>query len=206
MDESLPAGESDAPCASVVPGRRPGLLDRLGRRSIVLVGLMGAGKTTIGRRLASRLGLPFRDADIEIESAAGMPIADIFSIYGEPAFRDGERRVIARLLGEGRMVLATGGGAFMDPETRARIAEAAVSVWLKVDHETLMRRVRRRSHRPLLRTADPDETMRRLMAERYPVYGQADLAVSSRESAHDRVTQDVMDALGQHLAAEPALQ
>lgn len=175
----------------------------LGPRSVVLVGLMGAGKTTIGRRLASRLALPFRDADLEIEAAAGMPVADIFAIYGEPAFRDGERRVISRLLAGGRIVLATGGGAYMNPGTRQQIAQSAVSIWLKADHETLMRRVRRRTHRPLLKTADPDDTMRRLMAERYPVYGLADLTVESQDSSHERITETVLEALSSHLAAEP---
>lgn len=176
------------------------LLRALGPRSVVLVGLMGAGKTTIGRRLAGRLGLPFRDADAEIEVAAGMPVSEIFARFGESAFRDGEKRVISRLLGGNRIVLATGGGAFMSAETRARIAEAGVSVWLKADHPTLMRRVRRRSHRPLLQTADPDETMRRLMADRHPVYALADLAVESVETSHERVTEDVIAALRTHLA------
>lgn len=178
------------------------LLDRLGTRSIVLVGLMGAGKTTVGRRLASRLSLPFRDADIEIETAAGMPIADIFTIFGEPAFRDGERRVISRLLREGRLVLATGGGAFMNADTRDAVREAAVSIWLRADHGTLMQRVRKRSHRPLLQNPNPDETMRKLMAERYPVYGLADLTVDSRDSSHERVVQDVVDSLDAFLAPD----
>jgi shikimate kinase len=175
---------------------------RLGPRAIVLVGLMGAGKTTIGRRLATRLGLPFRDADHEIEAAAGMSVADIFSIYGEPAFRDGERRVIARLLTEGPLVLATGGGAFMNPETRQRIAEHGISAWLKADHATLMRRVRRRSHRPLLQNADPDETMRRLMAERHPIYAEADLTIESSDGSHERVAQALLDALSERLSHE----
>ena len=141
------------------PAREPGIEEtirrRLGARSVALVGLMGAGKTSVGRRLALRLGLPFRDADHEIEAAAGMPINDIFATYGEPYFRDGERRVIARLLHNGPQVLGTGGGAFMNPETRARIAEAGVSVWLKADLDTLMRRVRKRANRPLLKTPIP---------------------------------------------------
>lgn len=200
--DRMPAGP--LPAGSVPGGPVPSLASRLGSRSVVLVGLMGAGKTTIGRRLAARLGLPFRDADLEIESAAGMPVADIFAIYGEPAFRDGERRVISRLLAEDRLVLATGGGAYMNAETREGIARSAVSIWLKADHDTLMRRVRRRGHRPLLRTADPDETMRRLMEERYPVYGLADLTVDSRDASHERVTQDVLDALDAYLR-EPVL-
>lgn len=202
MDEVLPDDRSAAETGpAVFAAPSASIADRLAGRPVVLVGLMGAGKSTIGRRLALRLGLPFHDADSEIEAAAGMPIADIFAIYGEPAFRDGERRVIARLLEGGGSVLATGGGAFMDPETRARIAARAVSVWLKADHDTLMRRVRRRSHRPLLRTPDPDETMRRLIDERYPVYRQADLTVESRDSSLDRVTQEVIAGLALYLDA-----
>ncbi len=203
MEKVLPPSVSDVIERPTSPPAGRAIVDRLGRRSIVLVGLMGAGKTTIGRRLASLLALPFRDADVEIEAAAGMVVADIFSSYGETAFRDGEKRVIARLLDEGPLVLATGGGAYMDAETRARIARTAVSVWLKADHGTLMQRVRRRSHRPLLRTADPDGTMRQLMSERYPVYGLADLTVESRDAFHERVTQDVVEALRAHLAADP---
>jgi shikimate kinase len=180
--------------ASASPGM-PDLRQRLGARAIVLVGLMGAGKTTVGRRLAARLNLPFKDADLEIEEAAGMPISDIFAIYGEPAFRDTERRVIARLLRQGPLVLATGGGAYMHAETRDRIREFGLSVWLKADHDTLMRRVRRRSNRPLLKTADPDETMRRLIAERHPVYAEAEWTIESKDGSHDRVVQAVIDAL-----------
>jgi shikimate kinase len=138
----------------------PSITRQLGARSIVLVGLMGAGKSTVGRRLAQKLGLPFRDADHEIEAAAGMSIPDIFSIHGEAYFRDGERRVIGRLLQEGPMVLATGGGAYMNEETRARIAENGVSVWLRADLDVLMRRVRKRATRPLLQNPDPEGTMR----------------------------------------------
>ncbi|MGO4572251.1 shikimate kinase [Microvirga sp. 2TAF3] len=168
---------------------------RLGARSLVLVGLMGAGKSTVGRRLAQKLGLPFRDADHEIEAAAGMTIPDIFSIHGEAHFRDGERRVIARLLQEGPMVLATGGGAFMNEETRAAIAESGISVWLKADLDVLMRRVRKRATRPLLQNPDPDGTMRRLMDIRHPVYATADVTVYSHEAPHDRVVADVIKAL-----------
>lgn len=176
---------------------------RLGTRSIVLVGLMGAGKSTVGRRLAGRLGLIFKDADHEIEAAAGLTIPDIFSIYGEASFRDGEERVIARLLREGPMVLATGGGAYMREATRARIAESGVSIWLKAELEVLMRRVRRRPNRPLLQNDDPEGTMRRLMDDRHPVYGFADMVVLSGDAAHDRVVVDVMEALDAHLAARP---
>jgi shikimate kinase len=171
----------------------------LGHRSIVLVGLMGAGKSTVGRRLATRLGLMFKDADNEIETAAKLTIPDIFAIYGEPSFRDGEERVIARLMREGPLVLATGGGAFMRETTRARIAEGGVSIWLKAELDVLMRRVRKRGGRPLLQTEDPEETLRQLMAQRHPVYATADVEVISRDVAHDRVVQDVMEALDAYL-------
>ncbi|HEY8564340.1 MAG TPA: shikimate kinase [Beijerinckiaceae bacterium] len=200
VDLATPAGATargggDASTEAVI--RR-----HLGQRSIVLVGLMGVGKSTVGRRLAQRLALPFRDADQEIEAAAGMSIPDIFAIYGEPAFRAGERRVIERLLLEGPMVLATGGGAFMNPELRRRIAEVGLSVWLKADLDVLMRRVRKRSNRPLLQTSNPEATMRRLMAEREPVYATADVAVDSREVPHDRVVADVVRAIGHHMIDE----
>ncbi|NNM71375.1 shikimate kinase [Enterovirga aerilata] len=199
MDRHIPGGQEaagdDRPRSSGRDAPARDLRERLRDRAIVLVGLMGAGKTTVGRRLATRLDLPFRDADVEIETAAGMPISDIFAIYGEPAFRDGERRVIARLLDEGPLVLATGGGAYMNAETRAKIAARGISVWLKADHETLMRRVRRRSHRPLLANPDPEGTMRRLIAERYPVYAEADVAVESCDMPHDRVVAEVVKAL-----------
>jgi shikimate kinase len=168
---------------------------KLGSRSVVLVGLMGAGKSTVGRRLAQKLGLPFMDADHEIEAAAGMTIPDIFAIFGEAYFRDGERRVIARLLQEGPMVLATGGGAFMCPETRSNIAAAGVSVWLKADLEVLMRRVRKRTNRPLLQNADPEGTMRRLIEVRHPVYALADVTVESHEIPHDRVAAEIVRSL-----------
>ena len=167
----------------------------LGARSIVLVGLMGAGKSTVGRRVAGRLGLMFKDADAEIEAAASLSIADLFALYGEASFRDGEERVIARLLRQGPMVLATGGGAFMRETTRARIAGTGISVWLRAELDVLMRRVRKRATRPLLQTDDPEETMRGLMALRYPVYALADVVVPSREVSHDRVVEDVLEAL-----------
>jgi shikimate kinase len=172
-----------------------GVRERLGGRSVVLVGLMGAGKSTVGRRLAARLSMPFKDADAEIEAAAGMSVADIFATHGEPYFREGERRVLARLLQEGPIVLATGGGAFMHPETRARIAEAGVSIWLKADLDVLMRRVRKRSNRPLLKNADPEASMRRLMTMRQPVYALADITVESRDTPHERVVDDALNAL-----------
>ena len=148
-------------------------------RTIVLVGLMGSGKSSVGRRLASRLGLPFRDADEEIEAAAGLTIADIFEIYGEPAFRDVEQRVITRLLGEAPMVLATGGGAFMDADTRQRIRESGLSIWLRAELDILTERTARRDDRPLLNTEDPREVLERLIAVRYPVYAEADIVVDT---------------------------
>lgn len=171
----------------------------LGPRSIVLVGLMGAGKTTVGRRLAQRLGLPFLDADVEIEKAAAQTIPEIFAEHGEAYFRDGERRVIARILTEGPLVLATGGGAFMNEATRQRIAECGVSVWLNADLATLMARVRRKSNRPLLDNPDPEGTMRQLMEARYPVYATADLTVASGDGSHEAVVDDIVAALAGYL-------
>ena len=182
--------------------RGQSLSRRLGARSLVLVGLMGAGKSTVGRRLAQTLQLPFRDADHEIEAAAGMTIPEIFAIHGEDHFRDGERRVIARLLQEGPIVLATGGGAFMNDETRLRIAEHGISLWLKADLDVLMRRVRKRTTRPLLQNPDPEGTMRRLMEVRYPVYATADITVDSHEAPHDRVVADIVKALGEWLGKD----
>jgi shikimate kinase len=167
----------------------------LGSRSIVLVGMMGAGKSTIGRRLAARLRLSFTDADTEIEAAAGMSIPDIFETRGEAQFRDGEARVIARLLDHGPMVLATGGGAFMREETRDRIRAKAISIWLKADADVIMRRVRRRADRPLLQTADPEATVNRLLGEREPVYQNADLTIMSRDVPHDRIVEECIEAL-----------
>ena len=168
----------------------------LGRRSIVLVGMMGAGKSTIGRRLAARLRLPFLDADIEIEAAhAGMTIPEIFAVHGEPYFRDGEARVIARLLDNGPAVIATGGGAFMREETRNRIRDKAVSIWLKADADVIMKRVKRRADRPLLQTEDPAATVSRLLEAREPVYQSADLTIWSRDVPHDRIVDECIDAL-----------
>ncbi|MEA2820265.1 MAG: shikimate kinase [Bradyrhizobium sp.] len=168
----------------------------LGRRSVVLVGMMGAGKSTIGRRLAARLHLPFQDADAEIELAhAGMTIPEIFATHGEPYFRDGEARVIARLLDNGPGVLATGGGAFMREETRGRIRDKAVSVWLKADAETILKRVKRRADRPLLQTEDPAATIGRLIEERHPVYQLADITVASRDVLHEKIVEECMAAL-----------
>src|SRR6267154_362660 len=181
----------------------------LGRRSIVLVGMMGAGKSTIGRRLAGRLRLPFLDADIEIEAAAGMSISDIFETHGEPHFRDGEARVIARLLEGGPAVIATGGGAFMREETRGRIRSKAVSLWLKADADIIMKRVKRRADRPLLKTADPAATVGRLIEEREPVYQHADITIWSRDVPHEKIVDECIDALHAWLCGDgtaPATQ
>jgi shikimate kinase len=175
--------------------REAEILAALGTRLVVLVGMMGAGKSTIGRRLAARLGMPFLDADSEIEAAAGMSISDIFEVHGEPHFRDGEARVIARLLEGGPAVLATGGGAFMREDTRNRVGAKAVSIWLKADADIIMRRVRRRADRPLLQTADPEATVGRLISEREPVYQHADLTIWSREVPHEKVVDECVDAL-----------
>ncbi len=156
---------------------------------------MGAGKSTIGRRLSARLRLPFLDADSEIEAAAGMSIPDIFENHGEPHFRDGEARVIARLLDSGPGVLATGGGAFLRAETRARIRAQAVSIWLKADADIIMRRVKRRADRPLLQTADPTATVGRLLTEREPFYRHADLTVWSRDVPHEKIVDECIEAL-----------
>src|SRR5437773_6185595 len=176
----------------------------LGRRSIVLVGMMGVGKSTIGRRLAARLRLPFFDADIEIEAAAGMSIPEIFVAHGEPYFRDGEARVIARLLDSGPAVIATGGGAFMREETRSRIGAKAVSIWLKADADIIMRRVKRRADRPLLQTADPTATVGRLIEEREPVYQHADITIWSRDVPHEKIVDECIDALQAWLRADGA--
>jgi shikimate kinase len=178
----------------------------LGKRSVVLVGMMGAGKSTIGRRISARLRLPFLDADAEIETAAGMSIPDIFENHGEPHFRDGEARVIARLLESGPVVLATGGGAFMREETRARIMDKAVSIWLKADVDTIMKRVKRRADRPLLQTADPTATVGRLIREREPVYQNADITIWSREAPHEKIVEECIDALHRRLCGGVAIQ
>ncbi len=164
-------------------------------RSIVLVGIMGSGKSAIGRRLAQRLGLPFVDADDEIEAAAGCTIEDIFQRFGEAEFRQGEERVIARLLQGPERVVATGGGAFMSARTREAVRAAAISVWLRANLETLMKRVRRRHDRPLLQQGDPEKTMARLMEQRYPIYGEADVVVDSADGPHEKVVEAVIKAL-----------
>jgi len=173
----------------------------LRRRTIALVGLMGVGKSSVGRRLANALELPFRDADAEVEAAAGRSIPDIFTDLGEDAFREGERRVIARLLDEGPHVLATGGGAFMNPLTRALIKSRAISVWLKADLDILARRVSRKDTRPLLAGRDPLEVLQAQADARYGVYGEADVTVETGDSAHHVTVEQVIRALTEHLAA-----
>ena len=165
----------------------------LGRRSVVLVGMMGAGKSSIGRRLASRLAIPFVDADGEIEAAAGMTIPEIFAKHGEPYFRAGESRVIARLLESGPQVLATGGGAVMDPQTRVLIGDNGISVWLKADLDVLLRRTKRRNDRPLA------EQIKTLLPQREPFYAQSDLIVQSREEPHEAIVEDLVEALARRL-------
>jgi shikimate kinase len=173
-------------------------------RTVVIVGLMGAGKSTVGRRLAARLEVPFIDADAEIEKAAGCSIEDIFEVHGEAAFRDGERRVIARLLEDPVHVLATGGGAFMDPGTRQRVREKGVSVWLRAELELLVKRTARRDHRPLLKGRDPRQVLGQLIAERYPVYAEADIIVDSGDGPHEIVVQEILDGLRRRDAAGAA--
>ncbi|MEE9300764.1 MAG: shikimate kinase [Alphaproteobacteria bacterium] len=170
--------------------------DPIPDRTIMLVGLMGAGKSAIGRRLAARLGRGFIDADHEVEKAAGCPIEDIFALHGEQAFRDGERRVMARLLSEAPCVLAAGGGAFMDPETRLLSHEKTISVWLRADLEVLLARVSRRDNRPLLKGSDKREVLENLMAERDPIYAQADIVVQTGNGPHDAVVDKVIEELG----------
>jgi len=192
MSDPAPAAPQNLPADAEIAAA-------LGARCIVLIGMMGAGKSTIGRRMAARLKLPFVDADTEIEAAAGMSIPDIFEAHGEPHFRDGEARVIARLLDSGSAVVATGGGAFMREETRNRIRDKAVSIWLKADAEVIMRRVRRRSDRPLLHTADPEGTIDRLLGEREPVYRGADIMVLSRDVPHEKIVDECIEALRDRL-------
>ena len=209
IDEA-PGGQSEAGADRLdEAGSVEALNAALGRRVIALVGMMGSGKTSIGKRLAAKLGLNFVDSDAEIETAASMTITEIFDRHGEPYFRDGERRVIARLLGEGPCVLATGGGAFMDARTREAIAASGVSVWLRADQATLTQRVMRRNNRPLMRTADPALQVVRLLAQREPIYAQADLIVDSSDRPHGEVVNALIRSLLAHLerrrGAGPAL-
>ncbi len=201
---SSPIASSTASSHAASPDAPPALAAV--PRTIVLVGLMGAGKSAIGRRLAQRLGLPFVDADAEIERAAGQTIEEIFAAHGEAAFRDGERRVIARLLADPVHVLSTGGGAFMDPQTRALIAERGISIWLKAELDVLLRRTARRTNRPLLNQGDPAQVLAALMAKRYPVYATADITVESTDGPPETTVQRVIDALAAYLgerAPEP---
>ncbi|MBN9247096.1 MAG: 3-dehydroquinate synthase [Hyphomicrobium sp.] len=167
----------------------------IGQRPIVVVGLMGCGKSSVGKRLAFKLNLPFVDADDEIERAAAKTINEIFADHGEAHFRAGERKVIARLLGNGPQVLATGGGAFINPETRRRIKDTSISIWLRADLPVLMRRVSKRDHRPLLRNGNPEATMRKLIEERYPIYAEADMTVESRDEPHDVIVTEIINRL-----------
>jgi shikimate kinase len=173
-------------------------------RTVVLIGMMGAGKSAVGRRLATRLGVEFRDADSEIEAAAGCTVSEIFARLGEPAFREGERKVIARLLGDAPHVLATGGGAFCDEGTRARIKDSGVSVWIKAPLDVLVARTGRRDTRPLLRNGDPREILERLLAERTPLYGQADLTIDSEDGPHQASVEKIMAGLRDRNVLEAA--
>ena len=174
-------------------GPESAVVRALGGRSIVLVGMMGAGKSSIGRRLAGRLGIPFIDADTEIESAAGMTIPEIFEKHGEPYFRAGEARVIARLLDNGPQVLATGGGSVMDPQTRALIGQKSISIWLKADIDVLLKRTKRRNDRPLV------EKIKDLLPVREPIYAQADIIIQSRDEPHDTIIDEIMGELPKRL-------
>jgi shikimate kinase len=192
-DIALQNSTAERACADAV-------LSRLAGRSVVLVGMMGVGKSSIGRRLAARLGVPFVDADTEIEKAAGMSIPDIFARHGEADFRSGEARVIARLLDGGPQVLATGGGAVMNADTRQQIKAKGVSIWLNAELDVLMRRInKRKNDRPMLQTADPAARLRELLVEREPFYRLADLTVQSREVPHEAIVTDIMTALDEFL-------
>lgn len=187
------------PDGALRQARAEQLAERLAGRPLVLVGMMGAGKTTVGRRLAARLGRHFLDSDEEIEKAAQMTIPEIFEQRGEPEFRAGETRVISRVLKETDVVLATGGGAFVNAETRSLVKGEAVSVWLKAEVDILFERVSRRSNRPLLKTANPRATLEKLIEDRYPLYAEADVTVVSRDVPQDVVASDVIEAVLAHL-------
>jgi shikimate kinase len=188
------AAQSDSPMTHALPWRAP--------KTVALVGLMGAGKSSIGRRLAQTLGLPFTDADTEIETAADATIEEIFARDGEATFRNGERRVIARLLEGPPQVLATGGGAFMDPSTRSILRQRSISVWLRADLETLLSRVNRRGNRPLLKNGDPRAVLTQLMAERYPIYAEADITVDSVDGPPEATLAKVIEGLEHFLGAK----
>lgn len=187
------------PDTQTTKAERHELASLLGPKPIVLVGMMGAGKTTVGRRIAAKLGRRFVDSDDEIEAAAGMTIDEFFAAHGEPEFRAGEARVIARLLKEDNIVLATGGGAFVNPDTRSLINANGVSVWIKAEFELLFARVSRRSNRPLLKTSNPRDTLKRLIEVRYPIYAEAHLTVVSTDVPQDTVANDVIEAVHAHL-------
>jgi shikimate kinase len=193
-------GEIAAHNAAVAPPQVTALLAALGRRSIVLVGMMGAGKSSIGRRLSARLAVPFVDADSEIETAAGMTIPEIFAKHGEPYFRAGEARVIARLLDSGPSVLATGGGAVMDARTRELIGEKGISVWLNADLDVLVKRTKRRNDRPLV------EKIKELMPLREPFYARSDIVVHSRDEPHDTIVDELIGALANKLGVAPGTE
>ncbi len=208
MPSSQPAAGSAPPAGLAEtengPQRAEAILSGLGDRLVVLVGMMASGKTSVGRLLGQKLGIPFVDADHEIELAANMSVPEIFALRGEADFRSGERRVIARLLQTGPAVLATGGGAFMAEETRRAIAKRGISVWLKADAATLHRRARRRSNRPLLQTDDPEETIRKLIDIRYPVYAEAAIVIESEDGPHEATVEAVMTALHRHFSSASA--
>jgi shikimate kinase len=177
------------------------LLDRLGSRSIVFVGLMGAGKTAIGRKVATELGIPFTDSDQEIETASRMTIPELFERYGEPEFRALEQRVIQRVLETGPKILSTGGGAYMNEQSREAIAQHGVSVWLKADIDTLLERVSKKQNRPLLKQGNPREVLERLASVRHPVYALADITVVTRDERKEIIAAEVIEALAAHLGA-----
>lgn len=186
------------------PDEHPDIAARLGGRCITLIGLMGAGKSTVGKKLSQMLGLPFHDTDTEIESAAQMSVAELFAAYGEPEFRALEARVVARLSREGPQVLATGGGAYMSAETRQILRERSVTIWLKADLDVLMERVQRRPTRPLLATADPRGVMLGLIEKRYPVYAEADITILSRNVRREVIAEEIIEALDRHLPGNTA--
>jgi shikimate kinase len=197
---------SESATADIAESLEARVARRLRGRTLAMVGMMGAGKSSVGRRLAARLGMPFVDADSEIEKAANASISEIFERYGEAYFRDGERRVIQRLLDGQPKVLATGGGAFVNPETRAAISASAISIWLKADRDVLISRVKRRSNRPLLKAADLDTVLARLIEERNPHYAKAAVHVQSRDVLHDVVIDEILKSLDAYFDRETAAE
>ncbi len=197
LNERFVTAESEN---ATVKGAARTVRGALGNRSIVLTGMMGSGKSSIGRRLAAALELPFSDADTAIEQAAGMTVEEIFRNHGEPHFREGEERVIKRLLQSGPQVLATGGGAVLSAKTREEIARAAISIWLKAPVELLLQRVSRRDNRPLLKTPDPRAVLTRLLEERTPYYAEADLILESSDAPHEVIVENVLSLLASYLA------